>query len=51
MNKQAINVISSYLKKMMRSVNAVSSHSGLISSETSHEKTGGYSGQLQERGI
>ena len=32
MNKRAIDIISLYLKKMMRSVNAVSSHSGLIPS-------------------
>ena len=39
--KHAINIISSNLKEMMRSVNAVSSHSGLISSETLCEKRGG----------
>ena len=36
---------------MMRSVDGVSSHSGLISSETLFEKRGGCFDQLQERGI
>ena len=39
-NKHAINIISYYLKKMMRSGYAVSSHSGLIPSETVYEKRG-----------
>ena len=41
MNKHAIDIISKYLKKMVRSGNAVSSHSGLIPSETLYEKRGG----------
>ena len=41
MNKRAIDIISLYLKKMMRSGSAVSSHSGLIPSETLYEKRGG----------
>ena len=40
MNKHAINIISCYLKKMMRSGYAVSSQSGLIPSETVNEKRG-----------
>ena len=40
MNKHASNTISYYLKKMMRSGYAVSSHSGLIPSETVYEKRG-----------
>ena len=40
MNKHAINIISYYLKKMMRSGYAVSSHSGLIPSETVYKKRG-----------
>ena len=40
MNKHAINLISYYLKKMMRSGYAVSSHSGLIPSETVYKKRG-----------
>ena len=40
MNKHAINIISYYLKKMMRSGYAVSSHSGLIPSETVYKKGG-----------
>ena len=39
-NKHASNIISYYLKKMMRSGCAVSSHSNLIPSETVHEKKG-----------
>ena len=34
MNKHAIDIISRYLQKMMRFGNAVSSHGGLIQSET-----------------
>ena len=41
MNKHAIDIISKYLKKMVRSGNAVSSHSGLIPSENLYEKRGG----------
>ena len=40
MNKHAINIISYYLKKMMRSGYAVSSHSSLIPSETVYKKRG-----------
>ena len=40
MNKHAINLISYYQKKMMRSGYAVSSHSGLIPSETVYENRG-----------
>ena len=40
MNKHAINLISYYLKKMMRSGYAFSSHSGLIISETVYKKRG-----------
>ena len=40
-NKHAIDIISKYLKKMVRSGNAVSSHSGLIPSENLYEKRGG----------
>ena len=40
MNKHAINLISYYQKKMMRSGYAVSSHSNLIPSETVYEKRG-----------
>ena len=41
LNEHAIDIISYYLKKMMRSeTDAVSSYSGLISSESSHEKRG-----------
>ena len=39
-NKHAIDIISKYLKKMMRSGNAVPSHNGLIPSETLYEKRG-----------
>ena len=39
-NKHAINIISYYLKKMMRSGCVVSSHSDLIPSETVYEKRG-----------
>ena len=39
-NKHAINIISYYLKKMMRSGYTVSSQSGLIPSETVYEKRG-----------
>ena len=40
MNKHAINLISYYQKKMMRSGYAVSSHSGLMPSETVYENRG-----------
>ena len=40
MNKHAINLMSYYQKKMMRSGCAVSSHSNLIPSETVYEKRG-----------
>ena len=40
MNKHAINIISYYLKKIMRSGCVVLSHSGLIPSETVYEKRG-----------
>ena len=41
LNEHAIDIISYYLKKMMRSeTDAASSYSGLISSESSHEKRG-----------
>ena len=40
MNKHAINIISYYLEKVMRSGCAVSSHSVLIPSETVYEKKG-----------
>ena len=39
-NKHAINIIRYYLKKMIRSGYAVSSHSGLIPSQTVCEKKG-----------
>ena len=39
-NKHAINLISYYQKKMMRSGYAVSSHSGLMPSETVYENRG-----------
>ena len=41
MNKHAIDIIGQYLRKMMRSGNAISSHSGLIPFETVYEKRGG----------
>ena len=41
MNKHAIDIISIYLKKMMRYGNAVSSLNGLIPFETLYEKRGG----------
>ena len=40
MNKHAINLISYYQKIIMRSGYAVSSHSGLIPSETVYENRG-----------
>ena len=41
MNKHAIDITGQYLRKMMRSGNAISSHSGLIPFETVYEKRGG----------
>ena len=41
MHKHAIDIIGQYLRKMMRSGNAISSHSGLIPYETVYEKRGG----------
>ena len=41
MNEHAIDIIGQYLRKMVRSGNAISSNSGLIPFETVWEKRGG----------
>ena len=52
MNKHVIDIISYYLKKMMRFENEFSSDSGLILSETLYEKKmGNCFGRLRDRGI
>ena len=47
-NKHAIDIIGSYLKKLMRSGNAISSHTGLISFEIVYETRSDWFGRFPE---